>query len=96
MQSYLICLLMTSALITPSDNQAPKLPSEEYWQVGSACGPNALYCMLRIHGKTVNYLELLKFLSPPESGSSLEELRQASGRWGLQTVVFKTNRKGLG
>jgi len=51
--------------------------------------------MLRIHGKAVSYNELLGFLKPPESGNSLEELRIASEKWGLRTLVYRTNPSGF-
>lgn len=71
------------------------LPTEAAWQSGSACGPNVLYCMLRAKGMPVEYRELLVYLSPPEEGSSLEELRRASEHWGLSLKSYKTNRKGF-
>ena len=72
------------------------LPKEDYWQTGSACGPNALYCMLRVNDRAVSYLQLLTFLSPAENGSSLEELRTAANHWGLSTTVYKLDRSSIG
>lgn len=71
------------------------LPIEAAWQSGSACGPNTLYCMLRAKGKPVEYRELFVYLSPPEEGSSLEELRLAAEHWGLSLRSYKTNRGGF-
>lgn len=71
------------------------LPREQAWQTGTACGPNALYCMLRIHSTTVDYMRLLNELSPPEEGSSLEELRSSALRHGLTTRIYQSDRVGF-
>jgi ABC-type bacteriocin/lantibiotic exporter with double-glycine peptidase domain len=68
------------------------LPKEQYWQLGSNCGPNALYCLLRAHGVHVNYEELLGFLAPPPEGNSLDELQRAAAHWGMPLKAFRTNR----
>ncbi len=73
----------------------PELRREQVWQTGSSCGPNALYFFLRLHGKNVEHRELMQFLSPPAEGNSLEELRQASARYGLEAKVIKTTRSGI-
>lgn len=79
----------------PGNSPEADLPREAFWQVGSVCGPNALYVLLRIHGRPVDYHELLNFLSPPSEGSSFTELRSAAERWGLPLRTYKTDRKGF-
>jgi Peptidase C39 family len=91
----ILLTVCTSAPVDANSGQPVQLPSQAYWQVESACGANALYCLLRIHRKPANYLEVLNFLSPPKSGSSLEELRRASAHWGLTLTPYTTNRKGF-
>lgn len=70
-------------------------PAPEAWQVGPACGPNALYCMLRILGYRVEYVKFLRDLSPPEQGNSLEELRIAADRLGMRATVYKPSKVDL-
>jgi Peptidase C39 family len=74
----------------------PALPNQAFWQVGSACGPNALYCMLIANDKDVDYQELLAFLSPPSDGNSMQELADASHRWKLDVGCYKSDRRGIG
>ena len=99
MRHWLSIFATLSALVPGSaaSGEEPEsaVPSQQYWQVGSACGPNALYVLLRIHDRPVDYIELLKHLNPPRSGSSFEELRSAA-RWGLKTSVYQANRKSIG
>ncbi len=73
----------------------PELQFERVWQPGPMCGPNALYFLLRLSGRTVNHQELISFLAPPPKGNSLEELQRAAFHWGLQTEVLRTSRRGL-
>ena len=91
----LSCSQAQSSLAADSIVRNDALPKEAIWQSGSACGPNVLYCMLRMKGMPVEYQELMVFLSPPEEGNSLEELRLASVRWGLPLKSYKTTRKGF-
>ncbi len=95
---FTACCLVASISAGCWDNGHSEdwLPKEAYWQSGSACGPNALYVMLRIFNKDVDYDELLRFLSPPPEGNSLAELHDAGTRWGLSTQVFRVNPKELG
>jgi hypothetical protein len=76
-----------------SEGGEPALPKEEFWQRGPVCGPNTLYCLLRIHDKPVNYHALVAQLAPPDEGSSLEELRLAAERWGLALQAYRIDQK---
>ncbi len=71
------------------------LPVEHYWQTGSACGPNALYCLLKATGRDVDYKQLLISMSPDEKGSSLEDMREAAKRYGLETNAMKLGRQTI-
>lgn len=73
----------------------PNLRFEQVWQSGPMCGPNALFFLLRLNGKAVTFDELRKHLSPPPEGSSLEELRDAAGRWGLEARVLDVKSDAL-
>ncbi len=90
-----IAILLHAQTVTPTELTAAAPPMEQYWQMGSNCGPNALYCMLRIHGKPVEYLELLRYLSPPQEGNSLHELRNASALWGLSSCVYRVEKRDI-
>jgi hypothetical protein len=79
---------------TLSDSDA-LLPKQAFWQTGPVCGPNALYCLLRIFDKKVEYRELVAVLAPPDEGSSLDELRVAAEKYGLILVTYRSNRRGF-
>lgn len=87
---------LNSRVCLAQDKQASSLhESPEAWQVAPACGPNALYFMLRINGFNVNYEKLLAGLSPPEKGNSLEELKQAAIKWGMKADAYRLTKSDL-
>jgi hypothetical protein len=52
-----------------------------------ACGANVLYLMLRMHGRPVTFREVEAAVRVGPEGTSLLELRDAAGRFGLPTRV---------
>lgn len=72
------------------------LPQEELWQARSACGPNALYCLLQIYGRPCDYDDLYKELSPPVAGNSLYELRQVAKKRSLNLHVYTCSPLSFG
>lgn len=69
------------------------LPGMQRWQIGSACGANCLYCLLRVYGRVVDYDRLLDLLRPTSEGNSLEELRSAASKYGLETSVYRVRAR---
>ena len=72
-----------------------KLRFEQKWQGKAHCGINALYAMLRVKGKTVDLGDISTRLVLPESGASLEQIRELAARFGLDAQVIKTTPEQL-
>ncbi len=72
-----------------------KLRFEQKWQGKAHCGINALYAMLRVKGKAVDLGDISTRLVLPESGASLEQLRELAARYGLATQVINTTPEQL-
>ena len=89
-----VLYVMAASNTTQTTGTEPS--SNAYWRIGPACGPNALYCLLRVNDRAVNYPQLLTFLSQTESGSSLEELRGAANHWGLGATVQEFDKSSIG
>jgi hypothetical protein len=91
-----IFLFLAVTVTTRAHGPVADMPTPDPWQVGPACGPNALYCLLRIRNVGVDYSALLRYLSPPDEGNSLEELRRAAAHWGLELRVYKLGKHQIG
>jgi len=60
------------------------------FQVGRFCGPNSLYLLLRLLGRTdVTYADVLRNFSVGERGVSLADVKQVADRYGLATEMRK-------
>ena len=51
------------------------------------CGPNALYMLLKAHDRPVPANRFFQEIDPGDQGLSLSELHDASGRYGLPSVI---------
>jgi ABC-type bacteriocin/lantibiotic exporter with double-glycine peptidase domain len=69
-----------------------QIPFERDWQKNNLCGPIALYGLLNMCDKDVDYEGLVQSLSPPEEGSSLLELRDAAASRGLNLMILKGDK----
>lgn len=67
----------------------PEVDSVESWRKGKCCGPNALYCMLRLNNIDVNLHQVLNEAPPGKQGVTLAELESASNKLGLKTIVVQ-------
>ncbi len=88
-------LLMISVLSLQSDRDQSGLPSPMDWQMTSSCGANALFHLLAIHGEKVGFEALLRELSPPAEGNSLQELIDSAMKHGVEIQAYKCDDSGV-
>lgn len=87
-----MAMTLANAASRGDGTAADPLPRPKKWDEGAACGPNALYCLLRIRQSEADYDQILENTAPRAEGSSLEDLRREARRWGLRTTVYQANR----
>lgn len=78
---------------TPVSNGQESLPVvparlqlERSFQSGPLCGPNALYLLLRLHGVSVKYEDVVNSIELSDEGCSLEDLKQAAAKFGVSST----------
>ncbi len=72
-----------------------ELRLEKFWQGGPYCGANSLFCLLRLGGLAVDHEQLIRTLSPPAEGNSLEDLRKAASKLGIQLFALRAGPRDL-
>lgn len=65
------------------------------WRVANKCAVNALYIMLRLHGREIHYEDLEARLPVGPKGCSLQELRNGATHFGLKTRIVKLTPEDL-
>lgn len=91
------CLCLSYLIALVAQDVAPMAKPYHYHVVEDhalqrqrvACGPNALYMLLKAHGRAVTYHEVRASLKMREDGCTLLALRNAANRCGLAARVVR-------
>lgn len=71
-------------------------PDEErIWRVANQCAVNALYVMVRLHGRDARYEDLEATLPVSLQGNSLSEIRDCAARFDLKTRIVQRTPEDL-
>jgi hypothetical protein len=77
----------------PQTDKPPEVPREimmeRHWQVGKKCGPVALFFLLRAMDVPVELDGVLSRVPVTDRGSSMAQLQEAAGQFGLKTEVIR-------
>jgi hypothetical protein len=73
----------------------PGLQLERSWQTGHKCGAVGLFFLLHYSGVPTDLNTVIARTSISEAGSSLEDLMEAAGRFGVKTRAVKVSPKDL-
>lgn len=90
----------TSSIDAEHNAAKPVVPDylklEKSWNIGSHCGPNALYVLCNLSGVDVSLEEVVRQVPiDPESGCSLADLQTAAGELGLSGEVRFVDAEAL-